>query len=159
MKVLILMAMLLASLSGCATRNHLQHSTGRNAASIPENIVTHKLLATLAEWRGTPYAWGGASKRGIDCSAFVQMTYRDQFDIDLPRATRAQRKTGQRISTRYLRPGDLVFFRPTLRSRHVGIYLGNDEFIHASTGKGVTRSNLNERYWRRALTEARRVIN
>ena len=101
---------------------------------------------------------GGDSKRGIDCSAFVQRTFREQFGLDLPRSTSEQQDTGRQIQRTKLRIGDLVLFRAGSTGRHVGIYLGNDQFVHASTSSGVTISSLNDSYWKGRYREARRVL-
>ncbi len=122
------------------------------------NEVAQRLTQAFARWEGTPYRWGGSDRRGMDCSAFVQQTYREAFGIQLPRSTREQQRVGQGIHSRWLRPGDLLFFRPARGNRHVGIYIGDNQFIHASTSAGVTRSRLDDRYWRRSLTSARRVL-
>ncbi|MGL4195177.1 MAG: bifunctional murein DD-endopeptidase/murein LD-carboxypeptidase, partial [Edwardsiella piscicida] len=97
--------------------------------------------------------------RGIDCSAFVQRTFREQFGLELPRSTSQQEGTGHAIKRSKLRIGDLVLFRAGSTGRHVGIYLGNDQFVHASTSSGVTISNLNDTYWNKRYREARRVLS
>jgi lipoprotein Spr len=112
-----------------------------------------------ASWKGVRYRLGGDTKRGIDCSAFVQRTFREQFGLDLPRSTSEQQGTGKEISRSRLRPGDLVLFRAGSTGRHVGIYLGNDNFVHASTSSGVMISSLNEDYWKKRYREARRVLS
>ena len=111
-----------------------------------------------ADWKGVRYRLGGDSKRGIDCSAFVQVTFREQFGMDLPRSTYEQEEKGKKIQRTKLRPGDLVLFRAGSTGRHVGIYLGNDQFVHASTSNGVMISNLKESYWNARYREARRVL-
>ena len=119
------------------------------------------LAATLREkgedWIGTRYRYGGTTRRGIDCSSFVQQLLRDALDIELPRTTASQQYSGEAVSRDELLPADLVFFRRR-GVRHVGIYLGNGEFIHASSGRGVIISNLTEGYYRRHFWKARRVI-
>ncbi|MEA3291056.1 MAG: NlpC/P60 family protein [Pseudomonadota bacterium] len=109
------------------------------------------------DWRGTPYRYGGESRRGMDCSAFVSRAYQDVYGHALPRTTRHQARTGSHVATRKLQPGDLVFFRTGRDSRHVGIYVEKGEFIHASQSKGVTRSSLNNSYWKRHYWRARRI--
>jgi len=79
--------------------------------------------------------------------------------MDLPRSTYEQEDTGKKIQRNKLRPGDLVLFRAGSTGRHVGIYLGNDQFVHASTSNGVMISNLNEAYWTSRYREARRVLS
>ncbi|MGL5947902.1 MAG: C40 family peptidase [Aeromonas sp.] len=115
------------------------------------------ILTVFARWRHTPYRLGGASRRGIDCSAFIRAVFREASDIELARDTRSQVKQGVKISKRALNFGDLVFFKVNRRLNHVGIYVGAGEFIHASAKKGVTRSKLNSGYWRQKFWQARRV--
>ncbi|HID82957.1 MAG TPA: hypothetical protein EYH06_07310 [Chromatiales bacterium] len=108
-------------------------------------------------WVGTPHRLGGNSRRGIDCSAYVQRGYRKLYGIELPRTTRAQRKRGKAIGYNRLQAGDLVFFRPDTYPNHVGIYLGDGTFIHVSSKKGVVRSSLEKGYWRRHFRQGRRI--
>lgn len=123
-----------------------------------ERTVRKALLDDYQRWRGTPHAFGGTSRSGIDCSAYAQRVYRDLFGINLPRTTAKQRRTGSSISVRSLRAGDLLFFNTGFRSRHVGIYLGDGSFIHVSSKLGVTRSSLENEYWRKHFQTARRVL-
>jgi probable lipoprotein NlpC len=143
---LLLLPMLLF-LAGCQSTPKPSHQA---AVVYPGAMEDTHPLALLyqqhADWHGTPYRLGGTSRNGIDCSAFVQITYRDLFGIDLPRTAREQVSVGQRVSRRSLQTGDLVFFR---RGGHVGIYLQNDQFLHASTSQGVKISNMNNQYWSR----------
>ncbi len=115
------------------------------------------LHAQLAEWRGTPYLLGGNTKRGIDCSSFVQNTFRQRFSTELPRTTELQVRAGRKISKNQLRTGDLVFFRIGRGVRHVGIYLNDGQFIHASKSAGVTESDINSSYWAPRFWQARRL--
>lgn len=113
--------------------------------------------AESEDWIGTRYRYGGTTRRGIDCSAFVRTVMSDALDIDLPRATAAQVELGEAVSRNDLLPADLVFFRRR-GVRHVGIYLGDGEFIHASSTRGVIISSLLEGYYERHFWTARRVI-
>lgn len=101
---------------------------------------------------------GGSSRNGVDCSGFVQRLYRDLFDRPIPRSTSLQVQSGRPIERAQLIPGDLVFFKPPYKVRHVGIYLGHGEFAHASTSRGVMISNLSETYWRTCYWTARRYL-
>lgn len=121
--------------------------------------VKSRIMEQYADWKGVRYRLGGDTKRGIDCSAFVQRTFRDQFGLELPRSTSEQQDTGNEISRNKLRPGDLVLFRAGSTGRHVGIYLGNDNFVHASTSSGVMISSLNDSYWKKRYREGRRVLS
>lgn len=121
--------------------------------------VKSRIMEQYAVWKGVRYRLGGDTKRGIDCSAFVQRTFRDQFGLELPRSTSQQQDTGKEITRSKLRPGDLVMFRAGSTGRHVGIYLGNDNFVHASTSSGVMISSLNDDYWKKRYREGRRVLS
>lgn len=86
------------------------------------------------EWIGKPYRYGGKTKKGIDCSAFVQRFYKDVFELVIPRTCSSQFKSSLRIDSSSLKIGDILFFRsrPSPSGWHCGIYLGNDEFIHSA---------------------------
>ena len=121
--------------------------------------VKSRIMDQYADWKGVRYRLGGSTKKGIDCSAFVQRTFREQFGLDLPRSTYEQQEMGKSISRTNLRTGDLVLCRAGSTGRHVGIYIGNDQFVHASTSSGVTISSMNEPYWKKRYNEARRVLS
>jgi len=115
------------------------------------------LYEQYQQWQGVPYRAGGESRRGVDCSAFMQLTFREQFAMQLPRDTDSQAHIGHAISSRQLRPGDLVFFNIGRRTRHVGVMVEKSKFLHASTSKGVMISDLNQPYWQRYYWQARRL--
>lgn len=119
----------------------LQASQDEFEAMVRNVDVKSKIMDQYADWKGVRYRLGGDSKRGIDCSAFVQRTFREQFGMDLPRSTYEQEDLGKKIQRTKLRVGDLVLFRAGSTGRHVGIYLGNDQFVHASTSSGVMISS------------------
>jgi hypothetical protein len=109
-----------------------------------------ELLREVTVWLGTPYRFGGKGKKGVDCSGFVSAIYQNVFDYNLPRRSADMARTMAEIQRDILIPGDLVFFG-TRRGdiNHVGIYLGQGYFIHASTSKGVIVSHLDEPYYKR----------
>jgi len=115
------------------------------------------LMAQYKEWKHVRYRLGGTTKRGIDCSAFAQKTFATKFDVQLPRDTSRQAKAGKSVSKKALRAGDLVFFHIGRSTRHVGIYLGDKQFLHASTSKGVIISQLDNSYWANHYWKAVRV--
>ncbi len=110
-----------------------------------------KLYHHVDEWWGTPYRIGGTSKKGVDCSGYVQNLYRDVFKLEIPRSTSEQIKVIKKVRKRKLKEGHLVFFDISKKSKptHVGVYLKNGHFAHASTSKGVRIDNLNQDYYRR----------
>ena len=120
-------------------------------------------ISSLSEqhqaWKGTRYRLGGTTKQGVDCSGFTQVTFRDLFGIDLPRTTTEQSKAGVKISKSELRTGDLVFFKTGRgpNGKHVGIYVKDGQFLHASTRGGVIYSDLNSPYWSKTYWQSRRL--
>lgn len=110
----------------------------------------HKLYLEAAEWMGVPYRVGGDSKRGTDCSGMTAQIYRKVYRTKLSRSTDGQKKESNKVAKRNLREGDLVFFTSSRSGRkvaHVGIYLKDGKFIHASTSRGVVVSQLKEPYY------------
>ncbi len=127
------------------------------AASAGGGGIVDRLRAHYAGWRGIPYRNGGLSRQGVDCSGFVQLTYRDLFGKELPRTVRQQARAGRPVPRAAVRPGDLVFFKTGLRQRHVGIYLDENLFLHASLSSGVTLSSLQEPYWQKSYWQSLRL--
>jgi len=118
-----------------------------------------KLLeAEYQRWQGTRHRLGGSSRSGVDCSGFVKAVYKNSFEMELPRTTKAQATLGRPVKKSELQPGDLVFFKPPSYPRHVGIYLSKAEFIHASKSKGVTISRIDPYYWGKYFWTARRLL-
>lgn len=115
----------------------------------PKEITNYPLFEFIDKWYGTNYRLGGCDKNGIDCSGFVQKLYAEVYGVDLVRTAIDQFSSCKRIKhSRDAEEGDLVFFRIRgKRISHVGIYLANDYFIHASTSNGVMISSLSEEYY------------
>ena len=120
--------------------------------------IEKRLRDEYRSWQGTRHQMGGNGNSGIDCSGFVKAVYKDVFDLDLPRTTRAQARLGRPIAFKEIRAGDLVFFKPPTYPRHVGIFLGESEFVHASKARGVTVSRIDEYYWSKCYWTARRIL-
>jgi len=122
-----------------------------------EQLHDNALLEHIDEWYGTRYRYGGTTKSGIDCSAFVQAIYLSAFAISLPRTARDQYRTSHIVSATQMKTGDLVFFNTTGGISHVGIYLQNNKFVHASTSYGVTISDMFDPYYLRRFIGVGRV--
>lgn len=120
------------------------------------HIVKNVLYEKYRKWQGVRYRFGGLSQNGIDCSGFVHVVYKTGLGKDIPRTTVLQLKAGKEINKNDLKAGDLVFFR-TNRSNHVGIYLENKKFIHASQTRGVTISRLDNFYWQSKYWKSVRI--
>ncbi|MUI53090.1 C40 family peptidase [Aliivibrio fischeri] len=110
------------------------------------------------QWQGVPYKYGGTSKNGVDCSAFTQNAFDVLHRLSLPRTTEYQATSGTQIALANAKKGDLIFFKTSVKVRHVGVYIGNREFMHASTSKGVIISSLDNPYWKKAFWQVRRVL-
>jgi cell wall-associated NlpC family hydrolase len=119
-----------------------------------------KMLMEIIKYLNVPYQYGGNSKSGIDCSAFTQNIYKNTLSVNLSRSAREQYKQGEIISdVDDLQFGDLIFFdtRSGVRPGHVGIYIGDELFAHASSKKGVTISSLNHAYYKDRFMGSRRI--
>ncbi|WP_346840203.1 NlpC/P60 family protein [Microbulbifer sp. SAOS-129_SWC] len=137
--------------------SHDQQAPRSQPSPSPSELLKASLYKQYRAWKGIPYRYGGMSKRGVDCSALVYLIYRDDMGIQLPRTTKYQASAGKAIKRSQLRPGDLVFFKTDRRGRHVGIYLEDGKFLHASASKGVTISQMTDYYWKSRYWRARRV--
>ncbi|AUH00454.1 NlpC/P60 family protein [Pectobacteriaceae bacterium CE70] len=148
--------LLLASLALVGCSSHVPQQSARLSNSAE---VVIQLDDQLSQWQGTPYRYGGLDHRGIDCSGFVYLTFRDRFGLILPRSTEGQTEIGTPVDRDDLLPGDLIFFKTGSSGSglHVGIYDTDAQFIHASTSRGVIRSSLDNVYWQRAYWQARRI--
>ena len=122
-----------------------------------EQLQDNALLEHIDEWYGTRYRYGGTTKSGIDCSAFVQAIYLSAFAVSLPRTARDQYRNSQIVSATQIKTGDLVFFNTTGGISHVGIYLQNNKFVHASTSYGVTISDMFDPYYLRRFIGVGRI--
>jgi cell wall-associated NlpC family hydrolase len=139
-------------LAGCA-------GAPRQPASAEPQALGVRAAANALKLVGAPYRYGGASpSRGFDCSGLVQYAYR-QAGVNLPHNTDQQRLRAKPIRRTELRRGDLVFFDEEGRKHgHVGLYVGGGLFVHApSSGKSVRRDSLDAPYWRKHVTDYRRV--
>jgi lipoprotein Spr len=124
-----------------------------------EEINNIPLLTKIDEWWGTPYCLGGSSKGCIDCSYFTLDVMKATYNINLKRTAAEQYEQSEKIDWADLKEGDLIFFKTEGRKNitHVGIYLTNNKFAHASTSQGVTISDLTESYWQKRLYSLGRV--
>ena len=117
------------------------------------------LIGSAMGFLGVAYRFGGASPSGFDCSGFMQYIFRKAFAVNLPRTSAEQANVGVAVNRSQLQPGDMVFFRTAgSRISQVGMYIGNDRFIHAPrTGKRIEITSLSNRYWSARYATARRV--
>ncbi|MCW3167635.1 NlpC/P60 family protein [Chryseobacterium sp. 09-1422] len=134
------------------------------AKAIKHNKTIDNILTEASTYLGTPYRYGGTTRNGIDCSAFVLSVFGAAAGLTLPRVAASQSQEGEAIDKENLQKGDLIFFSHGKRISHVGIVEdvteeGEVKFIHAATSKGVMISSLNDSYWGPKFRFAKRVIN
>ena len=148
-----------SNLSDIEKANWLQLKYSIKMDIAVEEIKNIPLLQKIDEWWGTPYSLGGNSKSGVDCSYFTLDVMRDVYAINLKRTAAEQYEQSNKIQWNELKEGDLIFFKTEGRSRisHVGIYLTNNKFAHASTSQGVTIGDLSDPYWQNRLYSLGRI--
>ncbi len=143
---------------GSGDLSSLQASQDEFETMVRNLDVKSRLMDQYASWKGVRYRLGGSTRKGIDCSAFVQRTSANNlvWNCRVQLLNSRNRKIDFPCPTAY---SDLVLFRAGSTGRHVGIYLGNNQFVHASTSSGVTISSMDEPYWKKRYNEARRVLS
>nr|QIH43199.1 peptidase P60 [Vibrio ziniensis] len=158
------MVIVFSLVTGCAQNQSSKNLDTKEDKSLNSSIDVESIIVreesffnVYNQWQGVPYRLGGSNKNGIDCSAFVQIAYRDAWQLPLPRTTRSQSQIGENIKYDAAKYGDLVFFKTSKTTNHVGVYLGNLRFMHASTSQGVIISRLDNPYWAAKFWQFRRV--
>lgn len=122
------------------------------------SLTNIKLYNFIDEWYGVRYQYGGLTKQGVDCSGFCNVLYNNVYKKQLPRSTKEIVKVIKKTSQSNLKEGDLVFFNISgKKNSHVGVYLINNYFVHASTSKGVIISNLQNPYYKKAFNKGGEV--
>ena len=155
--IVVLMLSLMFLLSGC----HSSRRASKKEKDIPVVVLPESqtkdmrtderlLVEEALRWLGTPYKYGGTSRSGTDCSGLTMQVYLSALGIKLPRSSRDQQKYCKSVKKKSLDAGDLIFFstgRDKTRVSHVGLYIGDDKFGHASGSRGVIVSDLKEKYY------------
>jgi cell wall-associated NlpC family hydrolase len=147
-------------LTGCGRQSDFRTLKPAPTPTVDLNnapLVKKALYQHFSQWKGTPYKFGGQDRNGVDCSGFVYLTFRTRFGLELPRSTDEQVEIGRDVTGKLLQPGDLLFFRIGFFDRHVGIYLENKTFIHASKDRGIMISSLDNQYWYSKFQKAKRI--
>ncbi|MGQ0286256.1 NlpC/P60 family protein [Pasteurellaceae bacterium 22721_9_1] len=151
-------------LAGCSSSNHVLNRSEYDGINYKGQLDDPIMVITLLseqqrEWAGSPYMLGGNTKAGVDCSGFTRTTFMDRFNIHLPRTTTEQATYGKKVPRSQIQTGDLVFFKTGRgpNGYHVGIYVKEDKFLHASTKGGVIYSSLNSPYWTKTFWQVRRI--
>lgn len=153
-------------ISGCTS---YPRYTGNSPTTPKENQPTRKQYNTeefirlgtiMRTYLGKPYKGKSRYEVGIDCSMFTRDVFRKFDQTELPRTAAAQYEAGAQVQPRLLAMGDLVFYKTERKTKvsHVGIYLSHNEFMHASSSRGVIISNMSEKYWAKRFVGARRIL-
>ena len=145
----------LPALGGCAS----QPTAARQLQTPPATVKSlHPATAIATKMLGKPYRYGGAAPSGFDCSGLVYYAYH-KAGYKVPRTSQQQYRDSLPVKKNHIREGDLLFFRIEGKVSHVGVYLGNNRFIHApSSGKRVSIASLDEPYWKERLTKTGRFF-
>ena len=158
------LTLLVLLLGACATPARVPqqaHARDTNTVQIKAGHM-HEVAFYALSLADTPYRYGGNSiDDGFDCSSFVQHVYLNALGIKLPRTSVEMSRAGKPLDAGQLHPGDLVFFNTRQQPfSHVGIYVGEERFVHApSNGKTISVVNMREKYWRSRFSGARRVAS
>lgn len=142
--------------------NLLAPSNSADSTTKPAIKATKSdVVASIIDWLGTPYVFGGASHKGIDCSAFTRGIFRQSFGVDLPRTAQMQSVLGSQVAKNDMQFGDMVFFKTARYAAvtHVGIYVGEGLFANAQGSRGVTLASLEDPYWSRKFLFAKRLYS
>lgn len=140
------------------------HHSSRISPKKPDYTSESSIEGQLKKYLGVAYRRGGCTWNGMDCSGFTKVIYREVFGVDIPHGSVSQHAlpTMQKISLEDLRTGDLIFFSPNRKKRrinHVGVYLSDGRFIHATPKNGVIVSSLSEPYWKAKIYAAKKIVN
>ena len=168
MKKTILLLLLLALISSCGSKKSVPRKNRAITSTTVKTPSTFKqidnIIKEAARYEGTRYKFGGTTKNGMDCSGLVYVAFKEN-NVALPRVSREMATRGKKIATQKIKEGDLVFFQTNKNRKvinHVGLVTSvkGDQitFIHSSTSRGVIYSTLDEKYWKGAFVEARRMI-
>lgn len=166
--ILLLLSIILLSIGCAPSVRYTRSSNGEIHLYVPRDwdyrknykVPQDHLQTIIQKWIGVRYRYGGMSRRGVDCSGFVCLVYQELNGFVLPHSSRKMHRMGKSVSISEARSGDLVFFRGGLFNaiNHVGIYIGDNKFAHASSSNGVRYSSLDESYYKKRFAEIRRLF-
>lgn len=155
-KSLLGVILLSSLLFGCSTQTRTTNTNSPpyyNSQQQASSPIRSTIVRNAYDNLGVPYRYGGTTRSGMDCSGLTQTVYKNS-GIQIPRTTVQQRDASRTIAVRHLLPGDLIFFKTSAKSNHVGIYIGDRKFIHASTGsQRVKIDQMDQPYWRQRFVK------
>lgn len=157
-KWFLLLLIISAGFTSCSSTKTVRETTKRGTVKID------KIVVNALKYKGVPYKFGGTTKRGMDCSGIVYVSYLKE-NLRLPRVSRDMAKSGKKVALRNAKKGDLLFFKTAKRKNrinHVGLIVSVKKnqirFIHSTSSRGVITSLLSERYWKNAFVKVKRIL-
>jgi len=166
-KYLVFLFAVVLALSSCRTQKEIVYDpqevkqlSRQMGFAINNTDPNIPLYAEVSFWLGVPYAGGGMSRKGVDCSGLAGRIYTNVYSTKIPRTTSALDKETHKVSKGKLKAGDFVFFATSRKGKHinhVGIFLNDGYFVHASTSRGVIISHLDEEYYKRTWKKGGRL--
>jgi probable lipoprotein NlpC len=155
-KKLGILLVLCCFLTACGSKKYVAHKpSAAAAADAMASLKSKSLYNFITDWAGVKYQLGGLNKNGIDCSGFAMLLQQKIYGVELPRRSRDQAERINQKSTSQLKEGDLIFFSfGGQEIDHVGIYLNDNFFVHASTNRGVVVDDLNINAYQKALVKS-----
>jgi probable lipoprotein NlpC len=157
-KWFFLLLLISVGFASCSSTKTVRKTTKRRTVKID------KIVVNAIKYKGIPYKFGGTTKRGMDCSGVVYVSYLKE-NVQLPRVSRQMAKRGMKVSLRNAKKGDLLFFKTSKRRsriNHVGLIVSVKKnqirFIHSTSSRGVITSSLSERYWKNAFVKVKRIL-
>jgi probable lipoprotein NlpC len=157
-KWFFLLLLISVGFASCSSTKTVRKTTKRRTVKID------KIVVNAIKYKGIPYKFGGTTKRGMDCSGIVYVSYLKE-KVQLPRVSRQMAKRGKKVSLRNAKKGDLLFFKTSKRRsriNHVGLIVSVKKnqirFIHSTSSRGVITSSLSERYWENAFVKVKRIL-
>jgi cell wall-associated NlpC family hydrolase len=156
-KIKLFVIIIAVLISGCSSSVRFA-TKDRQTSNAIANTEKIPIINEALKWLGTPYCYGGESRSCTDCSGYVQQVFLSA-GLYIPRTAAEQYQNSIQIDNSESKPGDLIFFKNSSRINHVGIYLGDDQFIHASSSNGVERQSLSNRYYQSRFAGFGRIIH
>jgi probable lipoprotein NlpC len=155
MKKIAMLLFIVVMLSACSSKKYLISTTkAARAAEVMANLKSKDLYRFITDWTGVTYKLGGMDKKGVDCSGFALILERDIYGLTLPRRSKDQAEVIKKKNLGNLKEGDLIFFAfGGNEVDHVGVYLNNDFFVHASTTRGVIVDDLKLPIYHQAIVK------
>ena len=154
-RLLIVFILSALVLSSCSSRKAVSTTKAAGMAEAMAHLKSKDLYRFITDWAGVKYRLGGLDKRGIDCSGFALLLQKDIYQVSLPRRSRDQAEAIKEKKVTQLKEGDLIFFSFGGGAvDHVGVYLNNDYFVHASTSRGVIVDDLRIPAYQKAIVKA-----